>query len=91
MIANLDVRALVERAKEKVLETSHTRKASICEVGRKGLCCNVCSEGPCRITEKNPYGICRLNADQIVAKNLLDTLQLVLHATSMSVRTLQEL
>ena len=72
-IANPDVRALVEKAKEKGLETPHTRreKASICEIGRKGLCCNVCSEGPCRITEKHPYGVCGLNADQIVAKNLL--------------------
>ena len=72
-IANPDVRALVEKAKEKRLETPHTRreKASICEIGRKGLCCNVCSEGPCRITEKHPYGVCGLNADQIVAKNLL--------------------
>jgi carbon-monoxide dehydrogenase catalytic subunit len=72
-IASPDVKALVERAKSKGLETPHTRreKASICEIGRKGLCCNVCSEGPCRITEKHPYGVCGLNADQIVAKNLL--------------------
>ncbi len=72
-IANPDVRRLVELAKEKGLETPHTRreKASICETGKKGLCCNVCSEGPCRITEKHPYGVCGLNADQIVAKNLL--------------------
>ncbi len=72
-IANPDVKRLVEIAKSKGLETPHTRreKASICEIGRKGLCCNVCSEGPCRITEKHPYGVCGLNADQIVAKNLL--------------------
>ena len=72
-IANPDVRELVEIAKRKGLETPHTRreKASICETGKKGLCCNVCSEGPCRITEKHPYGVCGLNADQIVAKNLL--------------------
>ena len=72
-IANPDVRALVERAKEKGLDTPHTRreKASICETGKKGLCCNVCSEGPCRITEKHPYGVCGLNADQIVAKNFV--------------------
>ena len=72
-IANPDVKELVRRAKERGLETPHTRreKASICETGRKGLCCNVCSEGPCRITEKHPYGVCGLNADQIVAKNLL--------------------
>lgn len=72
-IANPDVRDLVEKAIAKGLETPHTRrdKASICETGRKGLCCNVCSEGPCRITERHPYGVCGLNADQIVAKNLL--------------------
>ena len=72
-IANPDVKTLVEKAKEKGLETPHTRreKASICETGKKGLCCNVCSEGPCRITEKHPFGVCGLNADQIVAKNFL--------------------
>jgi len=72
-IANPDVKALVEKAKAKGLETPHTRKekASICETGKKGLCCNVCSEGPCRITDKHPYGVCGLNADQIVAKNFL--------------------
>ena len=72
-IANPDVKTLVEKAKAKGLETPHTRreKASICEIGKKGLCCNVCSEGPCRITEKHPYGVCGLNADQIVAKNFL--------------------
>ncbi len=72
-IANPDVKRLVEVAKRKGYEVPHTRreKASICEIGKKGLCCNVCSEGPCRITEKNPYGVCGLNADQIVAKNLL--------------------
>ncbi len=72
-IANPDVKELVEIAKKKGYEVPHTRreKASICEIGKKGLCCNVCSEGPCRITEKHPYGVCGLNADQIVAKNLL--------------------
>ncbi len=72
-IASEEVKALVELAKEKGLETPHTRreKASICEIGKKGLCCNVCSEGPCRITEKHPYGVCGLTADQIVAKNFL--------------------
>ncbi len=72
-IANSDVKKLVEIAKKKGYEVPHTRreKASICEIGKKGLCCNVCSEGPCRITEKSPYGVCGLNADQIVAKNLL--------------------
>ncbi len=55
-IANPDVEKLVKIAREKGLETPHTRreKASICEIGKKGLCCNVCSEGPCRITEKAP-------------------------------------
>ena len=72
-IANPDVKMLVEEAKKKGIETPHTRreKVSICKIGKLGLCCTVCSEGPCIITENHPYGVCGLNADQIVAKNLL--------------------
>jgi len=73
-IANPEIKKLVDIAKEKGLETPHTRyekQKRKCKFGKSGVCCVTCAEGPCRITEKSPYGICGLNADQIVARNLL--------------------
>ncbi|NPA23089.1 MAG: anaerobic carbon-monoxide dehydrogenase catalytic subunit [Crenarchaeota archaeon] len=71
--ANEDVRKLVEEAEKNGIDTPHTRrlKATQCKFGREGVCCNVCSEGPCILTEKYPYGVCGLNVHQVVAKNLL--------------------
>jgi len=42
-----------------------------CGFGMQGVCCRLCSNGPCRITPKSPRGICGANADQIVARNFL--------------------
>lgn len=41
-----------------------------CNFGLVGICCKICSLGPCRITEKAPRGTCEANADLIVARNL---------------------
>lgn len=41
-----------------------------CTFGLAGVCCRVCSLGPCKITEKSPRGTCGANADLIVARNL---------------------
>ncbi|MDH4185059.1 MAG: anaerobic carbon-monoxide dehydrogenase catalytic subunit, partial [Nitrospinota bacterium] len=37
----------------------------------QGLSCQLCSDGPCRITKKAPLGVCGVNGDVIVARNLL--------------------
>ena len=37
----------------------------------QGVCCRLCSNGPCRITPKAPRGICGATADVIVARNFL--------------------
>lgn len=61
-IANLDV------------ETSHHRissQSNKCKFGKSGVCCKLCSNGPCKITEKSPRGVCGANADTIVARNFL--------------------
>ena len=42
-----------------------------CKFGEQGICCRICSMGPCRITPKAPRGICGANADTIVARNFL--------------------
>ncbi|MGV8907155.1 MAG: anaerobic carbon-monoxide dehydrogenase catalytic subunit [Acetobacterium sp.] len=56
------------------IETSHHRVAGQqvkCGFGLQGLCCRLCSNGPCRITPNGPKGICGATADTIVARNFL--------------------
>ena len=42
-----------------------------CKFGSSGICCRICYMGPCRITNKNPLGVCGANADTVVARNYL--------------------
>lgn len=56
------------------METSHHRVESQsvkCGFGLQGVCCRLCSNGPCRITPDAPKGICGATADTIVARNFL--------------------
>ena len=32
-----------------------------CKFGESGVCCRICSMGPCRITKKAPRGICAIS------------------------------
>jgi len=42
-----------------------------CGFGKLGVCCRLCSNGPCRITPDSPQGVCGATADSIVARNFL--------------------
>lgn len=42
-----------------------------CGFGKQGICCRICSMGPCRISKKAPLGVCGADADTIVARNFL--------------------
>ena len=42
-----------------------------CKFGEKGICCRICSMGPCRITKKSPRGICGCDAHGIAGRNFL--------------------
>lgn len=42
-----------------------------CKFGETGVCCRICSMGPCRITPKAPRGICGCDAHGIVGRNYL--------------------
>ena len=56
------------------IETSHHRvegQSVKCGFGLQGVCCRLCSNGPCRVTPRAPRGICGATADVIVARNLL--------------------
>ncbi|MBB6217841.1 carbon-monoxide dehydrogenase catalytic subunit [Anaerosolibacter carboniphilus] len=55
-------------------ETSHHRveKQKLkCGFGQQGVCCRLCSNGPCRITPESQKGVCGADADTIVARNFL--------------------
>jgi carbon-monoxide dehydrogenase catalytic subunit len=45
-----------------------------CRMGQTGVCCRICSMGPCRINpsgKKPDRGVCGADADTIVARNLI--------------------
>jgi len=68
---------MIERAGEKKVEIAWDRHDIMqpqCGFGSLGICCRICSMGPCRI---DPFGdgpqagICGANADTIAARNLI--------------------
>lgn len=62
---------LINKAKAEGIETIWDRKANMkpCPMGEKGICCRICTMGPCRITPKTPRGLCGATADVIVSRN----------------------
>jgi len=59
-----------------------------CGFGMQGVCCQLCSHGPCRITRKAERGICGATADTIVARNLL---RLTAHGAAAYTHHLEEI
>ena len=49
----------------------HVQQGKRCPFGEQGTCCRICEMGPCRITKKNPVGICGANAATVVARHLI--------------------
>ena len=67
---------LLEKAVQDGAETMWDRKAAMkapCGFGEKGVCCRICTMGPCRISpvagKGAQRGICGATADVIVARN----------------------
>lgn len=71
-----------EAATERLLETGKKvgadgwqyrvkNQTPHCKFGEQGICCRICSMGPCRITPKAPRGICGCDAHGIVGRNYL--------------------
>ena len=71
-----------EAATEKLLETGKkvgadawqyraAKQTPHCKFGEQGVCCRICSMGPCRITKKAPRGICGCDVHGIVGRNYL--------------------
>ena len=42
-----------------------------CKFGETGVCCRICTMGPCRISKKAPRGICGCDVHGIVGRNFL--------------------
>jgi len=42
-----------------------------CAFGAIGVCCTLCTDGPCQITRKAKRGVCGASSDLMVARNLL--------------------
>jgi anaerobic carbon-monoxide dehydrogenase catalytic subunit len=62
------------RTKELGIKTTFDRyqdQLPQCGFGMEGVCCQLCSHGPCRITPKAPRAICGATADTIAARNML--------------------
>ncbi|NOZ59628.1 MAG: carbon monoxide dehydrogenase, partial [Euryarchaeota archaeon] len=56
------ISSVVDRYEEQ------SKKCTFC---LRGLSCQLCSMGPCRITEKAPYGACGIDANGIAMRNML--------------------
>lgn len=57
-----DVNTAFDRLEEQAVK---------CGYGQHGLCCRLCSNGPCRITPDSTKGVCGATADTMVARNFL--------------------
>jgi len=68
---------LRERAAQVCAETWEDRtkkQMPHCKFGEDGVCCRICSMGPCRITPKANKGICGADAHAIAGRNYLRTI-----------------
>jgi carbon-monoxide dehydrogenase catalytic subunit len=64
------VRYMGEQGVENCFDRFDKQKPH-CTFGLAGVCCRICSLGPCKITERSPRGTCGANADLIVARNMV--------------------
>ncbi len=67
-----DAQKMLLKAKEDGVETVWDRlekQSPHCKFGETGVCCRICTMGPCRISKKAPFGVCGADADVIVARN----------------------
>lgn len=65
---------LLETAEKVGADTWQLRVAKQtphCKFGEQGVCCRICSMGPCRITAKASRGVCGCDVHGIVGRNFL--------------------
>lgn len=74
MCSSADSKLIEFMCSRPEVETSFNRvpnQSVKCGFGMQGVCCRLCSNGPCRITPDSPRGVCGADADTIVARNFL--------------------
>ena len=61
---------LLHRAEELGLQTAFTRADNMaaCPIGSRGMCCNMCLMGPCRLTKEGQVGVCGATLETIGAR-----------------------
>ena len=67
-----DAHQMINKARRDGVETAWDRlvqQTPHCKFGESGVCCRICTMGPCRISKKAPLGVCGADADVIVARN----------------------
>lgn len=70
----IDPAVLEVLSRELPVDTAYDRYVAQqpqCKFGDTGVCCRICIQGPCRISNKAPKGICGATAYTIVARNLV--------------------
>ncbi len=62
---------MILKSRAENIETIFDRAETIkpCPIGATGICCKMCAQGPCRITAKNPIGMCGATPETIAARN----------------------
>lgn len=62
---------LLEFAAEKGMETAFSRADDMaaCPIGSTGVCCRICSMGPCRLVKEGQTGVCGATLSTVVARN----------------------
>jgi carbon-monoxide dehydrogenase catalytic subunit len=66
--------SMYQVTRQDSMETIYERFAKQqpqCAFGTLGVCCTLCTDGPCQITRKASRGVCGATADLIVTRNLL--------------------
>jgi len=72
--ADSAAQAMIDKMNAAGVETAYDRhegQGKRCPFGEGGTCCRICEMGPCRITKKNPRGICGADASTVAARHLI--------------------
>ncbi len=62
---------LLQLACDNNIETAFSRADTMaaCPIGADGMCCKVCSMGPCRLVKKGQTGVCGATLETVAARN----------------------
>jgi carbon-monoxide dehydrogenase catalytic subunit len=63
--------SLLQYACDQDFETAFRRadEMAACPIGSDGLCCRVCSAGPCRLVKEGQTGVCGATRETVAARN----------------------